>query len=203
MIRAGLTGGYATGKTLVSAEFAKLGCYVIHADELGHQVLQCDGEAYSPVLALFGQQILGEDKVIDRRKLARLVFDCPERLEKLTALVHPAVFRKEEDLTAVYAAQNPNGILIYEAAILIETGRYKQYDVVILTASDEETQIARGMQRDKSTREDVLSRIRRQLPLQEKQKYADFTIDTSGSQESIVVQVREVYAKLKEMSERR
>jgi dephospho-CoA kinase len=201
MIRAGLTGGYATGKSFVAAEFARLGCEVIHADVLGHQTLLPDGEAYAPVVARFGPGILAEGGLIDRKKLASVVFPSPELLAELNAMVHPAVFRKEKELSDAFAQRSPNGILIYEAAILIETGRYKLYDRLILTTADMEVQIARAMDRDGITREHALGRIGRQLPQTEKRKYADFVIDSSGTKQSTIRQVEGVYGALKELAE--
>lgn len=92
MLKVGLTGGYATGKSLVAAELERLGCHLIYADKLGHAVLSPDGAAYHPALEVFGREILGPGGTIDRKKLASIVFGSPRLLEKLTALVHPAVF---------------------------------------------------------------------------------------------------------------
>lgn len=197
MIRVGLTGGYATGKSFVASELAGLGCHVIYADQLGHQVLEPSGEAYGPAVQLFGPGILDSEGRIDRRKLAAIAFKSPEMLEQLTAIVHPAVFRKEEEITSQIQASDPSAIVVYEAAILIETGRNSQYDRVILTSADEETQLARGMKRDHATTEEVLARIGKQLPLSEKRKFADFVIDTSGTKEETIRQVHEVFEKLK------
>ena len=200
MIRVGLTGGYATGKTFVASQLASLGAHVIYADQLGHQVLEPNGAAYAPAVELFGTGILLPDKHIDRKKLARFVFADPENLEKLTAIVHPAVFHKEEELTAAIAAADPHAIVVYEAAILVETGRHTNYDRVILTSADEETQIARGMKRDGATREEALARIGRQLPLSQKKKFADFVVDTGGTKEDTINQVNQVFKKLQELA---
>jgi dephospho-CoA kinase len=197
MIRVGLTGGYATGKTFVAGEFARLGCHVIYADQLGHEVLEPGGQAYEKTVKLFGPEILAEDGRIDRKKLAAIVFESAERLEELTAIVHPAVFKREEEITARLRERDPHAVVIYEAAILIETGRNSNYDRVIVTSADEETQIARGIKRDRATREQVLARIANQLPLAEKRKFADFVIDTSGTKEETIRHVHQVYDQLK------
>src|SRR5579883_1156569 len=122
MLKVGLTGGLACGKSFVGEEFARLGCYVLQADEIGHEVLAPGGEAYAPVIAEFGDGILAADGRIDRRALAARVFNSPERLARLNALVHPAVFQREDQLIAEFARRQPGGIAILEAAILIETG---------------------------------------------------------------------------------
>ncbi len=201
MIKVGLTGGYASGKSFVAAEFERLGCRLIYADRLGHAVLQPGGGAYRPAVEQFGPDILDPSGRIDRKKLAAIVFASPELLERLNSFVHPAVFRLEEDLLAGFAAENPRGIAMLEAAILIETGRYAALDRLILTACSSETQIARGIKRDGMTREQVLARISRQMPLAEKKKYADYVIDTDGPKETTVRQVETVYRDLHQFAE--
>jgi dephospho-CoA kinase len=203
MLKVGLTGGYATGKSLVAKELERLGCHLIYADELGHQVLQPDGELYAATVETFGREILNADGTIDRRRLGEIVFASPELLEKLSGLVHPAVIRLEERLLEEFQRQDPHGIAVVEAAILIETGRYAVFDRVILTTCDEETQIARGMKRDHATREQALARLGKQLPLSEKQRHAHYVVDTSGPKEETARQVQRVYRELKEIAEAR
>ncbi len=197
MMKVGLTGGYASGKTFVAAQLEGLGCHVIHADRLGHAVLEPEGEAYRPVIEEFGRDILAADGTIDRKKLASIVFMNAERLQVLNGLVHPAVFRLEEQMLRDFERIDPKGIAVIEAAILIETGRYKVFERLILTACSLETQIARAMTRDKLSRDEVLARINRQMPLEEKLKYADYVIETSGSKAATVKQVRHIYEELK------
>jgi dephospho-CoA kinase len=201
MLKVGLTGGYATGKTFVAHEFERLGCHLIFADQIGHATLQPEGAAYGPTIKLFGREILLPDGTIDRKKLASIVFDAPERLAELTAIVHPAVFQIEEEMLANFAIGDPHGITILEAAILIETGRYADCDKLILTACDQEIQIARGMKRDGITREAVLARLDRQLSLEEKKRYADFVIDTGGCKEETMRQVESIFQALRPLAE--
>ena len=197
MITVGLTGGYASGKSFVAAELLRLGCYVIYADQLGHRVLEPDGEAYGPAVKTFGREILGSDGRIDRKKLGVVVFSAPELLERLTSFVHPAVFRLEERMLAGFQAQNPHGIAVIEAAILIETGRYKVFDRLILTVCDEATQIQRGMKRDRLSAEQVRQRISQQLPVEKKIPYADYVVDTSGDKQETIRHVDAIYRDLK------
>ncbi len=203
MFKVGLTGGYASGKTFVARELEHLGCHVIYADELGHRVLLPDGAAYPDVIQAFGRDILAEDGIIDRKKLAAIVFDSPELLEKLSGFVHPAVFRLEKQLLDSFAREDPQGVAVIEAAILIETERYKVFDRLILTACDLETQIARGMKRDHLTQEQVLARLEKQMPVEEKRKYAHYVVDTSGSKEHTVLQIARIYAELKSLAQGR
>ena len=203
MIRAGLTGGYATGKSFVAGELERLGCHVVYADRLGHKVLEPDGEAYEPTVRTFGADIKNADGTIDRKKLASLVFTSPVLLQTLNSFVHPAVFRLEESMFAGFEAADPNGVAIVEAAILIETGRYRFFDRLILTACSEDLQIARGMARDHLTREQVLARLQQQMPSDEKKRFAHSVIDTGVPKEITRRQINSVYDKLKQLAESR
>lgn len=197
MLKVGLTGGLACGKTFVGQALADLGCHLIQADELGHEILLPGGEAYADVVREFGPGILNEDGTIDRKRLAAEVFAKPERLEALNRLVHPHVFRRERELIDRFAKSDPRGIVVVEAAILIEAGTFKNYDRLILVECEEQQQIARALKRDHTDRADVLARIRRQMPLDEKRKFAHYVIDTSGSKEDTLRRVREVYDALR------
>jgi dephospho-CoA kinase len=200
MLRVGLTGGYASGKSFVGGELAKLGCMVVRADDLGHKVIEPHGEAYAAVIREFGGEILNADGSINRRLLAAQVFGKPERLEKLNALVHPPVRSRTKKLLDDFAEREPDGIAVIEAAILIETGSYTSYARLILAACNEEQQIERAMARDHLTREEVLDRLRRQMPLAEKVKYADYVIDTSGTKQHTIEQTRAVFESLRSLS---
>jgi dephospho-CoA kinase len=196
MLRVGLTGGLASGKSFVGRALGGLGCLVIQADELGHQVLEPGGEAYDGVVQEFGPEILRPDGTIDRPKLATQVFHDGQRLAALNALVHPPVWARERLLMDEYGATHPHGIAVVEAAILVETGSYRNYTKLIVAVCGEEQQIERAMSRDGMTREQVLDRLRRQMPLAEKIKYADYVIDTSGAKESTLAQTGDVYQAL-------
>lgn len=196
MLRVGLTGGLASGKSFVGRALADLGCLLIQADELGHQVLEPGGEAYDSVIREFGPGIVRADGAIDRPKLAALVFHDSQRLAALNALVHPPVWARERRLMDEFAAAHPHGIAVVEAAILVETGSYRNYAKLIVAVCSEEQQIERAMSRDGMTREQVLDRLSRQMPLAEKIKYADYVIDTSGAKESTLAQTRAVHQAL-------
>jgi len=201
MLRVGLTGGLASGKSLVGHALADLGCHLIEADAIGHELLLSSGEAYTPVVGEFGPEILDESGAIDRRRLGALVFGHPERLAKLSSFVHPAVVRREKQIIAGIEGSDPQGIIVVEAAILVETGSYKRCDRLIVAVCSAEQQMERAMKRGAYTREEVLARISRQLPLEEKLKVADFVIDTSGTKEDTIAQVRAVYDSLRSLSE--
>jgi len=197
MLTVGLTGGLACGKSFVGEELARLGCFLIQADDIGHEVLAPGGEAYDGVVAEFGREILAQDGQIDRRALAARVFGSPDRLNKLNALVHPAVFRREEELLGQFREREPHGIAVLEAAILIETGTYKRLDKLILVTCAEEQQVERALRREGAMESDVRARLSRQMPLEEKRKYADFVVDTSGTKEDTLRQTRAVYQALR------
>lgn len=199
MLRVALTGGLASGKSFVGRTLRDLGCHLIQADELGHQVLLRGGEAYDVVVAEFGTQILDDQGEIKRRRLAAEVFADPAKLARLNELVHPPVRARTEALLAAFVAQDPNGIAVVEAAIHIETGGYRHYDKLILAFCSEDQQIERAMSRDGASRQEVLARLARQMPLSEKRKYAHYVIDTSGSKEDTVRQTQEVYASLRSL----
>jgi dephospho-CoA kinase len=200
MLRVGLTGGLASGKSFVGRALVEMGCMLIEADLLGHQVMAKGAEAYDSIVAEF-PGILNDDGEIDRRKLGALVFADPELLEKLNAIVHPAVRARSRRLAEVYAAREPNGICVYEAAIIIETGSFREYDRLIVASCTEEQQVERAVLRDHLTREEVCNRLRRQMPLEQKVKYADYVIDTSGTKEHTLAQTRTVYASLRSLQQ--
>lgn len=197
MLRVGLTGGLATGKSYAGEVLRSLGCHLLKADELGHEVLLPGGEAYLPVIEAFGRGILNEDGTIVRRKLAAEVFDRPDRLALLNSLVHPPVVAREEAWIRQVAQAEPDAIAVVEAAILIETGSYKRFSRLIVTVCRPEQQVERAMKRDGISRDEVEARLRRQMPLEDKIKLADYVIDTSGDKKETARQVQEVYLALR------
>src|SRR6185437_5478729 len=148
-------------------------------------------------VAEFGSGILNSDRTIDRRKLAAEAFHDPARLKKLSEIVHPHVHARRRALEAGFARTHPHGIAVTEAAILVETGSYKEYDRLIVVTCRPEQQVERAMSRDYLTREEVLDRMRQQMPLEQKLQFADFVIDTSGSKENTAAQTRAVYDSLR------
>ena len=201
MLKVGLTGGYSSGKSFVANHLESLGCHLIYADQLGHHALSPTGEAYQPTLSLFGNDILNPDLTINRKKLAAIVFQSPPQLEKLNAIVHPTVFRLEQQSLIGFESQNPKGIAVIEAAILIETGRYKDLDRLIVTTCDPETQIARAIQRDHITREEALARIARQLPDADRVRFANYVIHTGGAPSETIAQTDRIHSELRQLAE--
>jgi len=200
VLKVGLTGGLASGKTFVGRVLESLGCLVIEADKLGHEVLEPGAEAYASTIEEFGRGILNPDGTIDRTKLGDLVFGAPERLEKLNALVHPPVRARSVAIEHDFHMIHPRGITVHEAAILIETGSYRKFDRMIVAACTREQQIARAMERDGATLENVLARLARQMPLVDKLKFADFVIDTSKTKEHAREETVAVFHELEKLA---
>ncbi len=206
MLKVGLTGGLASGKTFVSRCFEDLGAHVVRADKLGQETLTPEGEAYSDVVREFGKGILTPDGAIDRKALGRIVFADPAKLARLNALIHPHVFRREQELLQQIEQEDPRAVAVVEAAIMIEAGSSVGYDRIVLAYCSPELQIARFIERaeaagETATREEALARMARQMPLEEKRRFADYLIDTSGSMEQTRRRAAEVYVKLKEEAE--
>ena len=200
MLRVGLTGGLASGKSFVGHSLADLGCYLIEADQLGHEVMLPGAEAYDAVVREFGPGILDPGGQIDRRKLSALVWDHPQRLEKLNTFIHPAVRAREERRMAEIAQTDPHAIAVVAAAILVETGSYRNFDKLIVAACTPEQQMERALKRGSYSKEEILARLSRQLPIEDKVRLADYVIDTSGSKESTLEQVRSVYQSLRSLT---
>jgi len=200
MLRVGLTGGLASGKSFVGRLLGEMGCFLIEADVLGHQVMAKGAEAYDAIVREF-PGVLNAEGEIDRRTLGARVFANPDLLKKLNAIVHPAVRARSRRLAEGFATRDAHGICVYEAAILIETGSFRDFDRLVVASCTEEQQVERAILRDRLTREEVLDRLRRQMPLKEKVKYADFVIDTSGTKEHTLDQTRTVYASLRSIEQ--
>jgi len=196
-LKVGLTGGLATGKTFVARALESLGCRLLQADEIGRQVMSPGGEAFRDIVAEFGPDILHVDGSIDRKKLASRVFGQPEQLAALNRLVHPWVIRRENEWMERVSAEDPAAILVVEAAVMVEAGSHTRFDKLIVVVCREEQQVERAVLRGDLNREEALARIRRQFPLAEKQKLADYVIDTSGSREETLEQVRKVFDSLR------
>ena len=197
MLRVGLTGGLATGKSHVGAYLEQLGCHLLKADELGHKAMLRGGAAFEGVVSRFGAGILDGAGEIDRKALGAVVFDDPEKLTLLNSIIHPVVIRAEEDWFGGVSIADPEGIAVVEAAILIETGSYKRFDRIILTVCTRQQQIERAIKRDGLTRDEVEARLMRQMSLDEKKKYADHIVDTSGDKAATQMETRRVYEELR------
>jgi dephospho-CoA kinase len=197
VLKVGLTGGMACGKSVVADALRGLGCHVIEADAVAHHVIQPDGEAYAAVVADFGDGILDENRHIVRARLAERVFRDPPALERLNAIVHPAVRVRALREFAEIEARGAHGIVVYVAAILIESGAYKEVDKIVVVSCTREQQIERALQRPGASEAGVLARLERQMPLEKKKEFADYMIDAGGTLEDTLRQTEEVYGELR------
>jgi dephospho-CoA kinase len=196
MPKIGLTGGIGVGKSYVCKIFTDLGCYVFDADQVARDVV-CPGKlGYEKVVAEFGDKILASDKTIDRALLGQIVFNDKEKREKLNSILHPIIIDEQNKLMLEVLAKDPNAIVIMDAALMIESGSYKRFDKLIVVFCDRETQIDRVMKRNNFSREQAEARINSQMPTEEKLKYADIQINTSGDYEATDKRVREVFQEL-------
>ena len=201
MLKVGLTGGIATGKSFVLSVLADLGCQVIDADRLAHQAIETGKPAYADIIKKFGEGILLADGSIDRQKLGSIVFgDQRARLE-LNAIVHPRVFEAQRRWFDDLASVRPDAIAVVDAALMIETGSYKRFDCLVVVHCAPEIQLSRLMSRNNLSREDALKRIGSQMPSIDKLKFADYVIDTSGTMDGTREQVSRLYMALKARAE--
>ena len=202
MLRVGLTGGIATGKSTVATIFHELGCYVLEADKIAHMFIAPGGAAYDDVVLEFGPGILTADGRVDRPKLGAIVFSDPERLAQLNAIVHPHVLAEQDRALAVIERAEPHAIAVVEAALLIEAGYKDRLDFLVVTWCTPEQQLARLTQQGAGrglTIEQARQRIAAQMPLEEKNRLADEVIDCSGTLEHTREQTMALFAKLKQM----
>jgi len=192
----GLTGGIATGKSTVSAMFAHLGCRVIDADLLAREVVAPGQPAHAAIVVEFGPEVLQPDGSLDRKRLGAVVFEDPARRKRLEQITHPAIRQRQQRILSVLEEEEHEGIVIWDVALLIETGGAAQMDRVVVVSADEATALARLMARDGSSEADALARIRSQMPVAEKARRADYVIANSGSRADTEKQVREVHRAL-------
>jgi dephospho-CoA kinase len=226
MLKVGLTGAIASGKSVVGEMFVALGAQLVQADRIAHSLMQPGEPVYNEVVRHFGRDILNPDGSINRSRLAELAFGTnspspnsaglnpgdrspgnaspvsspPARVEELNRIVHPAVLRSQEEWMNEIGRHNPHAVAIVEAALILEAGAARQFDRLIVVKCSEEQRIARFAARQKlnleAARKEVTRRMAAQLPEAEKIKAADYVIDNSATLDQTQPQVREVWQKL-------
>ena len=195
MIRIGITGGIGSGKSTVCKVFELLRIPVYYADDEGKKILDSP-EVKERIIKIFGDVVLAKDKTVDRKKMADLVFNNKENLEKLNSIIHPAVGAHFEEWLETY---KDHAYVIKEAAILFESGAYKQVDKVITVTAPIELKIKRAMHRNKITREEVEKRMQNQLSDEEKIKRSQYSI-INDEEQLIIPQILEIHKALKSLS---
>lgn len=198
MLKVGLTGGIACGKSCTLNEFDKQGVYTIDADLIAHDCILEGQPSYQEILTEFGPQILATDKSIDRKKLGKLVFTNTKQREKLNNILHPRVFEEESRMISVFEdLDHPRcPLVMVDAALMIETGSYHNYDLIIVVYCQPAIQLQRLMIRDSLSEKDAMQRIESQLPVLEKIHYSDYIIENSGSSSDLEDQVVYVFREL-------
>ncbi len=196
MLHAGLTGNIGSGKSTVASIFAELGAHVIDADVVSHTLLEPGTEVYQKVVEAFDAGIRRPDGTIDRKKLGEIVFSSDEKRQILNGIVHPAVRTVVLGRIVELEQSARAGIVVVDAALMVETGFYKLFDKVVVAACSEAVQIARTMSRDGFTAEEARARAAAQMPMGEKVKVADYVIDTSGTLRHTREQAEAVYRDL-------
>jgi dephospho-CoA kinase len=200
MLRVGLTGGIATGKSTVSELFVQCGAHLIDADVLAREAVAPGSPGLRAIVASFGPGMLCADGTLNRERLADIVFKDTGQRERLEAIIHPYVFAEEERRCREITAKDPPAVVLFDAALLIETGAYKTKDRVILVTADEPTQLARLMSRNNLTEAQARERIAAQMPLSEKIKVAHYVIDGTLPIEHLRRQVTRIYQLLKQLA---
>ena len=193
----GVTGGIASGKTAVARMLEELGAPIIDFDVLSRVVVEPGKPAWKEIVAYFGEQVLQEDKALDRKKLSEIVFRDFEKRKKLEGFIHPRIFGEFTRLVKEFAAQDPGAIIQAVVPLLYEVNLQYLFHKILLVYTPEEIQIERLMKRDGISREMAVNILSSQLPLEEKRSYADFIVDNSGSLEETKKQVQEIWEKLK------
>jgi dephospho-CoA kinase len=212
MLRVGLTGGIASGKSVVGEMFVAQGAKLVHADQIAHELMQPGQPVYQEVVRRFGPGILNPDGSVSRPKLAEAAFgfphkNVPSRVEELNQIVHPRVLRVQEQWMEQVGRNESRVIAMVEAALILEAGAESQFDRLIVVTCRPEQRIRRFAERMKldleTARMEVTRRMAAQMPDEEKVKRADYVVDNSGSLDRTEKQVREVYGELKSEVEKR
>ena len=205
MLKLGLTGGIASGKSVVGEMFVKLGAHLIQADAVAHWLMNPGRPVYEEVVRRFGREILNPDGTINRPRLAEAAFGAPGsaalRVKELNEIVHSAVIAHENDWMEEIGQRDPNAIAIVEAALILESGTASRFDRLIVVTCDPGQRVLRFARRlgisEDAARAEVTRRMAAQIPDEEKNKAADFVIDNSGSLDSTSQQVQRVFSALR------
>jgi len=196
MLRVGLTGSIGVGKSFVASVFVELGCRVLDADHTAREVVLPGTPGLHAITQEFGEEVLNPDGTLDRKRLGALVFADENRRQRLNHILHPFIIARQDEILREWELADPNGIGIVDAALMIESGGYKRFDKLIVVHCRPEVQLERLMLRDQLSRDEAERRIASQMPQEEKQKFADYLIDTSDGFDLTKSQTVRVHEKL-------
>ncbi len=197
MLKVGLTGSIAVGKSFVCEVFRKLGVFVLDADQTAREVVEPNTKGLKAIVENFGAEVLQSNGELDRIKLGATIFADEAKRQLLNSIVHPLVIEKQNNWLREKEAENPNNISIIDAALMIESGGYTRFDKLIVVWCDSATQLQRLVSRNNLSEREALKRINAQMPQEEKKRYADFLINTTHGFESARRQTVEVFEQLK------
>ncbi len=203
MLRVGLTGSIAVGKSYVAGVLAELGCHVLDADQTARDVVGVGTKGLRAVVDAFGEEVLQADGTLDRARLGAIVFADETKRLLLNSILHPFIIENQDAQLRKWEAEDPEGIGVVDAALMIESGGYRRFDKIIVVHCRPEVQLERLMARNRLTREEAARRILAQMPQEEKKRYADYLIDTSGSFESARAETKRVYQALRLIAQTR
>ncbi|MFL6255746.1 MAG: dephospho-CoA kinase [Pyrinomonadaceae bacterium] len=202
MLRVGLTGSIAVGKSFVSGVLAELGCHVVDADVVARHVVAPGAEGLRRIVEAFGAWVLRPDGTLDRTRVSAIVFKNKAKRELLNSMLHPLIIAEQDELLRRWEREDPRGVGVVDAALLIESGGHRRFDKLIVVHCRPEVQLQRLMLRNSLAREEAVARIAAQMPQEEKLRHADFKIDTSASFEEARRQTEEVYAALRRLADK-
>lgn len=197
MINVGLTGGIATGKSLVSKFFKELGAYIIDYDQVSREIVEPDQNAWKRIVEYFGDDILKSDRSIDREKLGKIVFDDPEKRKELEAITHPEIFIEVRRRVSDIKKADSDALIIQDIPLLFEAKLEKTVDKIIVVRTSAAIQKKRLMDRDGFSESDAEKRLKAQMPLDEKVKLADFVISNDGTVSETKKAVKDLFLALK------
>jgi dephospho-CoA kinase len=212
LLKVGLTGGIASGKSVVGEMFVALGAHLIQADAIAHELMQPGEAVYGEVVRHFGKEILNPDGTVNRPRLAEAAFAAPggnkpSRVQELNQLVHPTVIQKQEEWMEEVGRTDPHAIAMVEAALILEAGMAKRFDRLVVVTCRPEQRVQRWAARvgvdEETARREVTRRMAAQFPDEKKIKAADYVIDNSGSLDETQKRVGEVYGELKRAAEKK
>ena len=196
MLRVGLTGSIGVGKSFVASIFIELGCHVLDADRTAREVVMPGTPGLNAILHEFGEEVLNTDGTLDRKRLGALIFADENQRQRLNHILHPFIIARQDEILREWEREDPKGIGIVDAALMIESGGYKRFDKLIVVHCRPEVQLERLMLRDKLSRDEAQRRIASQMSQEEKQKFADYLIDTSDGFDPARSRTVEVYNQL-------
>ena len=200
MLKVGLTGSIAVGKSFVANVFAELGARVIDADQTAREVVAPGTAGLAAIAEAFGNEILAADGSLDRARLGEIVFADESKRQLLNGITHPLVWAAQDERLRQWEAEDPCGVAIVDAALMIESGGYRRFEKLLVVYCQPAIQLARLTQRNNLSQAEAEQRIAAQMPQEEKKRYADYLLDTSQGFADTRRQVAQLYAELKELA---